>query len=84
MIQKRIYITDKKDRPMTDFTSSLSRFAHSSRPQRSGLMRYLDLYRQRRALAALDADGLNDIGVSREAAQAEARRPIWDAPRHWS
>lgn len=32
---------------------------------------------ERRALAALDADRLTDIGVSRAAASDEARRPFW-------
>ncbi|SEA52603.1 DUF1127 domain-containing protein [Rubrimonas cliftonensis] len=40
----------------------------------------LDLIRQRRALAALDARLLADIGLSREDAEAEARRPFWDGP----
>lgn len=68
---------------MTDFTSSLPRFAQSSRPQRVGLMRYFDLYRQRRALASLDEAALSDIGLTRTAASKEAARPVWDAPAHW-
>lgn len=44
----------------------------------------IGLWRQRRALAALDADALSDIGVTRRAAQKEAARPIWDVPSHWS
>ena len=66
---------------MTDFTCSpaLSRPAH----QKIGLMGYVDLYRQRRALAALDDTRLADIGISRHEAEAEASRPIWDAPDYW-
>ncbi|WP_107846494.1 DUF1127 domain-containing protein [Litoreibacter ponti] len=67
---------------MTDFTSS----AAASRPSRArgiSLLSYLALYRQRRALAALDEDRLADLGLSRFEADAEARRPIWDAPAHW-
>ena len=41
------------------------------------------LVRQRRALGALDAHMLADIGLSREEARREAARPFWDAPRHW-
>jgi uncharacterized protein YjiS (DUF1127 family) len=26
---------------------------------------------------------LADIGVSQQAADREARRPIWDVPSHW-
>ena len=44
---------------------------------------YLGLWRQRRALAQLDAHRLDDIGLTRAEAQAEAARPIWDAPAHW-
>lgn len=66
---------------MTDFSSSitLSRPAH----RRTGLLGYIDLYRQRRALAALDDTRLTDLGLSRSEAEAEANRPIWDAPVHW-
>lgn len=35
---------------------------------------------QRRRLAALDADRLADIGVTRDEALHEARRLPWDAP----
>ena len=48
--------------------------------------RILDLFnlaRQRRALAQLDDDALNDIGVSRKDARNEAERPFWDAPDSW-
>jgi uncharacterized protein YjiS (DUF1127 family) len=41
------------------------------------------LLRQRRALKALDARALNDVGLSRHEAQQEAKRPVWDAPENW-
>lgn len=41
------------------------------------------LWRQRRALASLDDRALNDIGVTRDAARAEAARPVWDVPASW-
>lgn len=41
---------------------------------------YLGIFAQRRALARLDDAALNDIGVSREAAEFEAARPFWDLP----
>jgi len=51
------------------------------------LFRYLlcraSLMRQRRALAQLDAERLDDIGLSADAARKEAARPIWDAPAYW-
>ncbi|SFQ95260.1 DUF1127 domain-containing protein [Poseidonocella sedimentorum] len=42
------------------------------------------LLRQRRALGRLSAHQLEDIGLTRTQAEREARRPIWDAPDHWS
>ncbi len=41
------------------------------------------LSRQRRDLAALDDTALHDIGVTRDAAETEAKRPFWDAPDNW-
>lgn len=41
------------------------------------------LYRQRRALRSLDARALTDLGLSRAEAEAEAARPVWDAPTNW-
>lgn len=48
-----------------------------------GVFTYLNLMRQRRTLAGLDAHQLRDIGLDRDAADAEARRPIWDVPAIW-
>ena len=45
--------------------------------------RLYDVWRQRQDLRKLDIDALNDIGVSRKDAFAEARRPFWDAPSTW-
>jgi uncharacterized protein YjiS (DUF1127 family) len=42
-----------------------------------------ELSRQRRNLAQLDAAVLDDIGVTREEASAEAKRFFWDAPQFW-
>jgi len=36
------------------------------------------LWRQRRALAALDDRLLDDVGLTREQAQAEARKGFWE------
>lgn len=41
------------------------------------------LWRQRRALRSLDGAALCDIGVTRAQAEAEAKRPVWDAPQGW-
>lgn len=45
--------------------------------------RALALRRQRARLLLLEAHLLRDIGVTLAQAQAEAARPIWDAPPHW-
>ncbi len=43
----------------------------------------IELTRQRRVLAQLDDAALEDIGVTRAEASAEARRFFWDAPDFW-
>ena len=47
------------------------------------LTQILTLSRSRRALKHLDDHLLHDIGLNREQAEAEMRRPVWDAPSHW-
>jgi uncharacterized protein YjiS (DUF1127 family) len=42
------------------------------------LLRWQELARQRRALAAMDDHMLKDIGLSRADARREAERPFWD------
>lgn len=37
-------------------------------------------HRQRQALARLDDRTLADLGLTRDAALAEANRPLWDIP----
>jgi uncharacterized protein YjiS (DUF1127 family) len=39
--------------------------------------------RDRRTLAQLDPHLLRDIGLTREQAEAEAARALWDVPSHW-
>ncbi|MEM1343100.1 MAG: DUF1127 domain-containing protein [Pseudomonadota bacterium] len=41
---------------------------------------WLQVLRERRALARLDAAALADIGLDPAAADAEAQRPLWDVP----
>ena len=41
------------------------------------------LRRQRKALLNLNADQLDDIGISAQDAPAEAAQPIWNVPAHW-
>lgn len=45
--------------------------------------RLLTMRRTRARLAQLDDHLLKDIGLTREAAEREAARCSWDAPRHW-
>ncbi|CUH47085.1 DUF1127 domain-containing protein [Ruegeria atlantica] len=56
-------------------------------PQRrsllSSLRDVLSLLRQRQTLARLDDRALEDIGITRQQAEAEASRSIWDAPEFW-
>jgi uncharacterized protein YjiS (DUF1127 family) len=77
-------------RPHTPCTtlqaSALSRHVQHPARKRSLFARLLEtlaLHRQRQHLAQLDDAMLDDIGLTREAAQREAQRPIWDAPGHW-
>ena len=58
----------------TQHTSRHAPFSHIS------FMDMLSVYRQRRALARLDAAALDDLGITREDAQTESRRPFWDLP----
>jgi len=49
----------------------------------TGLNNAIALWHQRRALRSLDAAALFDIGLTRAEAEAEAKRPVWDAPQNW-
>lgn len=55
----------------------------ATRPRRLALTDLAELARQRRALARLDADRLDDLGLSHDEARTEAARPIWDVPGTW-
>ncbi|WP_428515664.1 DUF1127 domain-containing protein [Roseovarius sp.] len=59
-------------------TLSFRRHAPYPAPRRARLRDVIEMYRQRRALARLDDHALQDIGITRQEAMAEARRPIWD------
>lgn len=48
------------------------------------LRQMAELRKQRRDLSRLTADQLSDIGVSSSAAEKEAKRPVWDAPKSWT
>ena len=59
----------------------------SARPSRRPFLfrfrQLLALSRSRRDLALLDDHLLQDIGLTREEAEAEASRSDWDVPPHW-
>ncbi|MEZ5796698.1 MAG: DUF1127 domain-containing protein [Paracoccaceae bacterium] len=67
--------------------TSLSRRLPRTARRRPGLLArlgaLLSLRRQRARLAQLDDRALRDIGITRAEAEAEARRPAWQAPSHW-
>ena len=46
------------------------------------LARWIEVMRQRRALARLSDAQLEDLGLTREDALEEAARPFWDLPGH--
>jgi uncharacterized protein YjiS (DUF1127 family) len=63
----------------------LSRPAVPTLPPFMAILRnFAALYSQRKSLAALDARMLDDIGVDALEARAEAQRPFWDVPCHWT
>lgn len=47
------------------------------------LLRSHQVWRQRQELLRLNASQLDDIGLNRDEALAEAARPIWDVPATW-
>ncbi len=51
---------------------------------RPTLRTLLSVAKERHALKSLPADRLEDIGYSASEAKAEADRPVWDVPRHWT
>lgn len=56
----------------------------AARPSLLARLRDLSaLWTQRRRLAELDEAALRDMGLTRSEVDAEARRPVWDAPAHW-
>ena len=52
-------------------------------PYMHSLLSILALWRSRRALAALSAEQLADVGLNARQAHCEAARAPWDVPAHW-
>ncbi|KIC50822.1 hypothetical protein [Tateyamaria sp. ANG-S1] len=58
--------------------------ALSPAPRRPFSLRtLLTVWRSRRALARLDAQGLSDVGIDAKVAARESAKPIWDVPATW-
>lgn len=71
---------------MTRIALTTSALATRPQPPRGlgrTLLALLALRRSRRMLAGLEEHRLRDLGLSREDALAEARRPFWNAPDYW-
>ena len=54
--------------------------AHHRRP---GLRQYINLWKQRRALARMEDWQKRDLGLTDHEIEAESRRAPWDAPDTW-
>ena len=55
--------------------------------RRPGVLGWLStlhaIWAERRALHAMEAHRLSDLGISQGEAAREADRPAWDAPERW-
>lgn len=65
---------------------TLARFAVTA-PRRPGTIAFLRAaiatWRQRRALARLDAHARRDLGLTGADVARESARPAWDVPQSW-
>jgi uncharacterized protein YjiS (DUF1127 family) len=71
-------ISSGKEYPMS--SRVLAPVLSLSLPRGVTLARVVAVWRERRALARLDDARLADLGLTREEAMREARRPFWDLP----
>lgn len=62
---------------------ALSHSSSNRRAARLSLRGAFALLRSRRALANLDPEQLQDVGLSPQQAREEAQKPVWDAPASW-
>lgn len=80
-------ITKQKVNDMQSLMNTGLGHAALTAPRRSLMARIsnaMALHRSRARLASLDAHLLDDIGLDRRTAEAEANRPLWDAPASWT
>lgn len=47
------------------------------------IFNWLLVARQRKELSQLDANALDDIGLTQADVACELKRPLWDVPAHW-
>ncbi len=58
--------------------------ARNTRPALLGtVLKAFSIWRERQTLRDLDDHILKDIGVTRDDADVETKRPVWDAPNRW-
>ena len=79
-------ITDVKGYDMISLMDSLFGHLHHGTARKGILERMnhaMALHRSRARLGALEPHLLDDIGLDKTAADAEAARPVWDAPETW-
>lgn len=72
---------------MTAYSTNIVNFpARTTKPQTGFgyFVRMLAVRRTRKQLALVDDHILEDIGISRDSADQEASRPVWDVPVHWN
>lgn len=64
----------------TLYVKPSSSFTHMGEALLARLLRWYELYRQRRALRSLSDATLHDLGLSRADIEQEAERHFWDDP----
>ncbi len=64
-------------------TLTHSTTCQSHRAERLSFRSAINILRSRRQLNTLSDAQLRDIGITRTQAEAEAARPVWDAPASW-
>ncbi len=72
----------------THFKTTACRPVYSAhKPRRTGVLGWIltlaSVWRERRILQTMERHRLDDLGLSREDANREARRNAWDAPDRW-
>ena len=71
---------------MYDILQSSARIQCATGRSTSVLAHFVQAYagwQQRKRLATLDDAALCDMGLTRAQAEAEAARPLWNAPDQW-